>query len=423
MAMKIVRYVCGAMDIHKNIIVATVGITDRATNITTYHQETFSTLNSDLEKMKQWFLSYGCIDVCMESTGKYWIPVFNILESSIKVRLTHPKYVKAIKGKKTDKKDSKWICDLFKHDLIKFSFIPPKAIRELREIARYRKKLVEQRTSEKNRYQNCMTMSNIGLASVVSDPLGTTALKIMNEVIDSEEIDEDKIVKLIHKRCKNKDKIIDSLKGFNIESDQLFKMKECLQHIQYLDKAIEKCENELYIRSLPYADIIQNIITIKGITYLSAVLIIAEIGVDMNQFESSKQLTSWAGLSPANNESANKKKSVRISKAGQYLKPLLVQCALASIRDKDSYYGRKYLHLRAHRGHKKAIIAIARMMLTAIYHIISKGEEFNPCDLDEIMNLSQPNSFKEHKQALTVELAIQFLQESGINTSVLNLSP
>lgn len=141
MSMKIVRRICCGMDVHKNLIVATIGITDSNTRITEYIQESFSTLNPDLLKLKQWLKSNHCFDVCMESTGKYWIPIFNVLEDEINVYLTHPKNVKAIKGKKTDKKDSKWICDLFKHDLIKFSFIPPKNIRELREISRYRYKL------------------------------------------------------------------------------------------------------------------------------------------------------------------------------------------------------------------------------------------------------------------------------------------
>ena len=148
MAMKIVRFNCCGMDVHKNLVVATIGITDRKTNVTEYFQRSFSTLNSDLYRLKDWLRSHHCSDVCMESTGKYWIPIFNILEDETNVHFTHPKYVKAIKGKKTDKKDSKWICDLFKHDLIKFSFIPPKEIREMREIARYRYKLVCMRSSE-----------------------------------------------------------------------------------------------------------------------------------------------------------------------------------------------------------------------------------------------------------------------------------
>ena len=348
----------------------------------------------------------------MESTGKYWIPIFNILEDEINVHLTHPKYVKAIKGKKTDKKDSKWICDLFKHDLIKFSFIPPKEIRELREIARYRYKLVCMRSSERNRYQNCMTVSNVGLASVVSDPFGKTASNIMKEVMKSNVIDDDKILKLVHKNCKNKDKILDSLHGYRIESDQRFKMEKSLDHMEYLDQLIDSCEVELIKRAYPFRRSFQHITQIKGISALSAILIISEIGIDMSQFGSDKQLVSWAGLSPANNESAGKKKSVRISKAGQYLKPLLVQCALSAIKDKTSYFGRKYSNIKKRRGHKKAIIAIARMMLVSIYHMILTGEEFNPSDYESFMD-PKPNV----DRSLTVEKALNFLKRSGIDIS------
>ena len=164
MSMKIVHFNCCGVDVHKNLIVAAIGITDKISNITEYHQKSFYTLNPDLLLFKDWLKSFSCFDVCMESTGKYWIPIFNILEDEINVFLTHPKYVKTIKGKKTDKKDSKLICDLSNHDLIKFSFIPPRVIRELRVISRYRYKLVCIRSSERNRYQNCLAVSNIGLA-------------------------------------------------------------------------------------------------------------------------------------------------------------------------------------------------------------------------------------------------------------------
>lgn len=417
MSLKIVRYNCCGLDVHKNIIVATIGITDKSSNITEYFQKSFSTLNSDLYRLKEWLKSYHCLDVCMESTGKYWIPVFNILEDEINVFLTHPKYVKAIKGKKTDKKDSKWICDLFKHDLIKFSYIPQKEIRELREIARYRFKLVCMRSSERNRYQNCMTVSNIGLASVVSDPFCKTATNIMKEVMKSKTIDDNEIRKLIHRNCKNKDKILDALHGYHIESDQRFKMEKSLNHMEYLDKLIQDCEAELIKRAYPLRNSFQHIVEIKGINALSAILIVSEIGIDMNQFESDKQLISWAGLSPANNESAGKKKSVRISKAGQYLKPLLVQCALSSIKDKDSYFGRKYQRIKKRRGHKKAIIAIARMMLVCIYHMILTGETFQPSDYESLMNTVSPKKEKE----LTVEEALHFLQNKGIDISTLNI--
>lgn len=384
---EIIRYNACGMDVHKNTIVATIGITNRETGKTKYYQQSFSTLNPDLLKIVDWLKSYDCHDVCMESTGKYWIPIFNVLEDNdINVCLTHPKYVKAIKGKKTDKKDSKWICNLFKHDQLYASFIPSKDIRALRELCRYRVKLVYMRSSEKNRYQNCMTVSNIGLASILSDPFGKTASNIMEEVMNSSSINEKKILSLVHRRCKNKDKILDAIHGCNIESDQMMKLKLCKQHMDNLNEMIASIETEIFKTAVPLFDKFIHITDIKGITPLSAILIISEIGVDMEQFSSSGQLCSWAGLTPANNESANKKKSTRINKAGQYLKPLLVQCALASIKDPDSYYGRKYNTIKKRRGHKRAIIAIARKMLVAIYHMINSGESFNPRDYEEIVN-------------------------------------
>lgn len=412
--MKIVRPICCGMDVHKNTIVATIGISHKNTGITEYIQETFSTFNSDLLRLKQWLIDYKCFDACMESTGKYWIPVFNILEDEINIYLTHPKYVKAVKGKKTDKKDSKWICDLFKHDLIKFSFIPPKEIRALREISRYRYKLVSMRSSERNRYQNCMTVSNIGIASVFSDPFGKSAQAIMKEVLESDIIEDEKILKCIHRSCKNKDKILDSIKNCNIETDQRFKMNESMTHMEELQIHINNCEIEMAKRAGPMFDQFMHITELSGIGTLSAILIVSEIGVDMTQFESDKQLVSWAGLAPANNESANKKKSVRISKAGQYLKPLLVQCALAAIKNKDSYFGMKYARIKKRRGHKKAIIAIARMMLVSIYHMILTGEVFNPSDYESFKN---PKPSVQPK--MTEESAIEFLKKSGYDVSKL----
>ena len=262
-----------------------------------------------------------------------------------------------------------------------------------------------------------MTVSNIGLASVVSDPFGKTASNIMKEVMKPNVIDDDKILKLIHKNCRNKDKILDSLHGYHIEADQRFKMEKSLNHMEYLDQLINSCEAELVKRAYSLRESFQHIIQIKGISSLSAILIISEIGIDMSQFESDKQLVSWAGLSPANNESAGKKKSVRISKTGQYLKPLLVQCALSTIKDKTSYFGRKYSNIKKRRGHKKDIIAIARMMLVSIYHMILTGEVFQPTDYESFMN---PRS--DTKQSLTVEEALNFLKQSGIDISSIQIN-
>ena len=415
--MKIVRKICCGMDVHKDLIVATIATTNQD-NITTYLQRSFTSQNPDLFKLKNWLKDNNCYDVAMESTGKYWIPIFNVLEDEINVGIVHPKYTKAIKGKKTDKKDSKWIADLFKHDLLKFSFIPPKEIRELRELSRYRIKLVNMRSSERNRYQNCMTVSNIGLASVLTDVFGKSSKAIMKEVLTSAIIDDKKIISLLNKKAKDKaTQVLDSLKDSRIENDQRMKMNISYNHIEELDKHIQDLEVEMTKRILPYFDQFKNILEIPGISFVSAIIIVSEIGLDMTQFDSDKQLCSWAGLAPANNESANKKKSVRISKAGIYLKPLLVQCALSAIKSNTQpYYKVKYERIKKRRGHKKAIIAIARMILTSIYHIILTGEVFNPSDIDTY------NKTKSFKKELTPELALKFLQESEYDISSISIN-
>lgn len=415
--MKIVRNICCGADVHKDIIVATIATTNQD-GITEYLQESFSSQNYDLYRLKSWLKENNCLEIAMESTGKYWIPIFNVLEDEINTRIVHPKYTKAIKGKKTDKKDSKWIADLFKYDLLRFSFIPPKEIRELRELSRYRIKLIGMRSSERLRYQNSMTVSNIGLASILSDPFGKSAKAIMNEVLSSKTLDEDKIKSLLSKSAKKKTaEVLKSLEGCHIETDQRLKMNVASKHMGELDKHIEQIEIEMAKRCIPYASIIECLIQIPGISYISAMIIIAEIGVDMSVFDSDKQLSCWAGLAPANNESAGKKKSVRISKAGSYIKPLLVQCALSAIKsNSEPYYRVKYERIKKRRGHKKAIVAIARMILVAAYHIILTGETFNPSDIEDI---HKPKTSKNNQ--ITVDLALAFLQQSGYDTSAISL--
>ena len=413
-SLKIIYPVCCGVDVHKRTIVATIAATDK-NNITSYSQKSFSTLNADLIAFRDWLLENGCHHVCMESTGKYWIPVFNILEDHVHVILTHPKYVRAIKGKKTDKKDSKWIADLYKHDMVRSSFIPPRNVRALRELARYRAKLVYMRSSEKNRYQNCLTVSNIGLGNILSDPFGKTATGIIGQLLSSEIFDDEACKALIKKSAKQKtDLILESVRGCSISPDQRFKMNAAASHIAFLDDLILRTEAELYVRLQPNYHLVEHISQIPGISQLSAALVLSEIGFDMDVFESAKHMTSWAGLTPANNESAGKKKSTRISKAGQFLKPLLVQCALAATQDKTNpYFAIKYQRIKKRRGHKKAIIAIARMMLVCIYHMIKTGECFNPSDFEEFQNPAP------RRVVMNETNAIEFLREQGYDITAL----
>jgi len=417
--MKIVYPICCGADIHKNVIVATIVSTDKA-GISTYQKKSFKTINSDIQKFHDWLIQNECRHVCMESTGKYWIPVFNYLEQDIDVCITHPKYVKAIKGKKTDAKDSKWIADLYKFDMVRSSFIPPPVFRQLREISRYRYKLVCMKTGEKNRLQNCMTVSNIGIASILSDPFGKTATEIISYLLShtAESVDDDACRKLIRKGAKAKsNEILEAIHGYHIESDQALKFNLAGDHLDYLNQMITKTEVEIYVRIKPYWNYVQFLSGLPGITNLSASLILSEIGVDMGVFDDAEHLCSWCGLSPANNESAGKKKSVRIARSGQYLKPLMVQCALcACASKKNPYFAIKYRRLKKRRGHKKAVIAIARMMMVCIYHMILDQKPFYPSDYEELMD---PH-FHPQKVVLNDENVFAYLKAEGFDISLLS---
>ena len=416
--MRLAYPICCGLDVHKNVIVATI-VTTNKNGISEYIQKSFSTINSDIQRFHDWLIENDCYHACMESTGKYWIPIFNYLECDIDVCLTHPKYVKAIKGKKTDKKDSKWIADLYKFDLVRCSFIPPKDFRQLREIARYRFKLVCMKSSEKNRIQNCMTVSNVGIASVLSDPFCKTATDIMSYLLEhtAETIDDKAVRKLIRKNTKaSSDDIIEAIKGYNIETDQAKKLELARSHLEYLDDMITQTEVELYVRIKPYYEFVELVSSLVGITQLSATIILAEIGVNMDVFENEKHLCSWCGLAPANHESAGKKRSVRIAKAGAYLKPLMVQCSLAAIKSKKQpYFAIKYGRIKKRRGHKKAIIAIARMMMVCLYHMISEKKPFNPTDYTQVTN----PQYEFTKVILNERNVFAYLETQGYDTSLL----
>jgi len=376
--LKIVFPICCGIDVHKTFVIATIAATNRE-NITTYQTKRFSTFTKDLRALALWLSDHQCDVVCMESTGKYWIPVYNILESSCKITLAHPKYVKAIRGKKTDKKDSIWIADLHKHGLVPGSFIPPAEIREIRDLLRYRLKLVSFVSSEKNRVQNSLTVSNIMLSSVVSDTFGKSSSAILAHLLKHPDDQDFDFLPLLHgSMLKKKDEIALAIDGA-ISQVQAGKITLCLTHMNAVQTYIAQIEETATRLAASYSAALTIIQSVPGISEFSALAIFSEIGADMSKFHSARHLCSWAGLAPSNDQSAGKKKSVRISRAGVYIKPLLVQCALAAIRNQQfPHYRLRYESLKHRRGHKKAIIAIARMLLTAIYHMLTTGELFNP---------------------------------------------
>ncbi|MGL5717519.1 MAG: IS110 family transposase [Paraclostridium sp.] len=404
--LKILHPVCCGIDVHKKFIVATIASTD-SKNITTYKTKTFKTFTHNLIEFKNWLSNNNCNELCMESTGKYWIPIFNILEDSCNITLANPKFIKNIPGKKTDKRDSIWITDLHKHGLVRGSFIPPRQIRELRDLRRYRFKLVNFRSSEKNRIQNSLTVSNLMISSVVSDTFGKTSSAIIKYALEHPDNLNIDYTDMLHGRLLPKAEEINLSMQGNISMEQSAKMKVAFKHFDYINNCIDLLDNVIDTISADYQEQINLLSSIPGITPNFAVGIISEIGVDMNKFDTSKHLCSWAGLTPQNNESAGKKKSVRISRAGAYIKPLLVQCANAAIKDKSCpYFKYRYESIKKRRGHKRAIIAISRMLLTCCYNILLNNEEFNHSLYESYLSDCI-------KPTRTIDKMIKFLNSQG----------
>ena len=375
---------CG-VDVHKSFIVAV--ICDSTSAKPQYLRKRFSTFNNSLVEFREWLLANDCQNVCMESTGKYYIPVYNALEGHISnVVVANPKWVKCIKGEKDDNKDAKWIADLFKLGMVRSSFIPDKDIRILRELTRYLYKLTNMRTSEKNRFTNALTVGNCKVDMVFSDIFGKTSTAIINTILTQNEFEDKDILEKIDKHCKSSpDDILNSIHGISWEDSQKQRMNIIQEHIDYLNKAIKSVTEIIDAIVKPYESAINLLCSIPGVNRKSAITILSEIGTDMSQFSSHYRLVSWAGLAPGCNESAGKKKSVKISRAGVYLKPALVEVAHAAVKDKDnSYYANKFNVISKRRGKKRTYIAIARKILVAIYHILSTGEFFNPADASKV---------------------------------------
>ena len=284
MALKIVYKICCGIDIHKNFVVACIAKTDMQ-GVTTYERHHFSTYTKGLKQLLKWLLDRNCKDVCMESTGKYWIPVYNVLEHDCSIVLAHPKYVKAIRGKKTDKKDAKWIADLFKHDLVAGSFMPPADIRQLRDLMRYRFKLTCFKSSEKNRYQNCLTVSNIQLASVVSDTFGKSSQKIIAKILENPDDTSFDIGSLIHGSMKNKLPELELAIDGYITPEQAAKLKIIKEHFDNLEARKAELEELILALANPYQQEISIILTAPGFkNTFTAIGIISEIGTNMEAF-------------------------------------------------------------------------------------------------------------------------------------------
>jgi transposase len=333
----------------------------------------FGAFTADIEELRDWLAACGVTHVAMESTGVYWKPVFNILEADFAVILVNARHIKHVPGHKTDKKDSRWIAKLLLSGLLKGSFIPPLPIRELRDLTRYKRKLVAQKASEKNRIQKILEDGNIKLSSVVSNMSGATAEKIVNALIAGE-TDAKKLTSLRHGKMRSSvEDLAKSLVG-NLTAHHRFMLQLVKDSIREKEMLIAKLDKQVdaHLKANELELSRELLATIPGVGKDGATYIIAEVGNDMSAFASEQHLASWAGMCPGSNESAGKKKSTRITHGDKNLRPLLVQCAWAASRTRGTYLRSKYDSLVGRRGKKRALIAVGHKILVASYFILKE---------------------------------------------------
>jgi transposase len=341
----------------------------------------FGTTTRQIRSLAQWLRENNISDVVMESTGVYWVPVFNLLEEYCNIVIANPRNVKNVPGRKTDRKDCEWLCRLLKNGLIEKSFIPPEDLRAIRDLNRFRVKFVQDRTRAKNRVVKILEAANIKLASVLSDVHGKTGWGIVVALSRGETCPE-KLTEDLPKRIKApREKIMEALEG-RIKPHQQLMLRQLIQQIQFLDTQVAEVMKQIEKASKPHESLITLIEEIPGIDSIAAQAIIGEIGVDMSHFPTEQQLTSWACVAPGNHESAGKKMNTHIRKGQNFLKPILVQVAWAASRTKNTFFSEKYKRLVRRLGRKRALIALGRKILAVIYRMLKSGAHYKELGVD-----------------------------------------
>jgi transposase len=366
---------CAGMDVHQETIVVCALNTDSNGNVQS-EVRTFGTLTKHLFELLEWLESKGITHVAMESTGIYWKPVYNILEGYFDVTLANAQRIKNVPGRKTDVSDSEWIAKLLRVGLIEPSFVPSEDLRELRDLCRLRKKRVGNLTAEKNRIQKYLESGNVKLGTVISDVFGVSGRNLLQRLVEQGYVDATAVDECVKGTIRNKkQEVADSLFG-TITPHQMELIRDCWEHIEFLEKSIASLESKIDAHLEPYREQFVLLQTIPGVNEATAAAIIAEIGVDMNQFPTAEQLSSWAGVAPGNHESAGKKKSTKSMKGNSHIKVALCEAAWAIARSRNTELSTKFWKIASRRGKKKACIAIARKILVISYHMLMNRQPY-----------------------------------------------
>ena len=392
---------CCGIDVHKKLIVACFKCGKKQ------EVREFGATTRELLKLADWLGSGGCEMVAMESTASYWKPLYNILESSgLNAMVVNARHMKAVPGRKTDVKDAEWIADLLQHGLLQASYIPDKDQRELRELVRYRKSLVGERTRELNRLQKMLEGANIKLSGTVSDINGKSARSILEYILTGESFDDAKYDEMYdnkiisHNLKATKEQIIDDLNGV-ISPLQRKMMRTLLKHLDELNSHIHELDDDIDSFMKPEEKQASAAIQdVTGIGNTSAQAVISVIGTDMGRFPDDAHIASWAGLCPSDNESAGKRKSGKTRKGNALLRETLINCAHAAVKNKKSYFYAQFMRISAHRGKKRAYVAVAHSMLVAIYHILKDGVVFKDLGADYYNQFNKERKIKAYLKKL-----------------------
>jgi len=427
---------CCGIDIHKKILVACL-IVLTADGHKHKEMRTFRTVTQELLQLLDWLQANNCTHVAMEATGVYWKPLFNLLEGHVQLLVVNAQHIKAVPGRKTDVRDAEWIADLLQHGLLKASFIPPAAQRDLRELTRYRTTLVEERARIVNRLQKTLEDTNLKLGDVVTDILGKSARAILDALLAGQ-TDPVTLADLARGRLKAKRAELEQALVGTLKPHHRFMLREQLAHIDSLDEAIVRVGAEIAVhmrpleqaeqsetcaddavpenqkQALTWAQAIVLLCSIPGISQRAAEGILAEIGIEMNRFPSAKHLASWAGMSPGNRESAGKRLSGKTNKGSPWLRKLLVEAAHAAAHTKNTYLAAQYRRIAARRGAKKAMIAVGHTILVMIFHILNTQKGYE--DLGG-------NSFDEHDRQATEQRLVRRLQKLGYEVELKVAAP
>ena len=397
--MQVVHARCCGLDVHKKSVVACVLLT-REDGTVQRQVRSFGTMTVDLLALADWLTAAGVTHVALESTGVYWRPVFNLLEDEARtIVLVNAQHMAAVPGRKTDVRDSEWLADLLRHGLVRASFIPPAPIRELRELTRYRKTLVQERAQEVHRLQKLLEGANIKLASVATDVLGLSGRDMLRALIGGEQ-DPEALAELARGKLRAKLPALRQALQGRVQPYHLILLTRILAHIDFLEGSLAQLQAEIDARLTSCAEAVTLLQTIPGVGPIAAATIVAEIGTDMSRFPSAKHLASWAGVCPGNKQSGGKRLSGKPTNGDPWLRGVLGEVAQAVTRTRNNYLNAQYHRLARRRGKYKAILAVAHSILVIAYHVLRDKQPYSDLGADYFDKLNAARIERHHVRRL-----------------------